>query len=508
MAQLDENKIATDLPVASLKYTHPLEQWLHRDWIRYILRKITADRPGTAPPYLFGALNCYGDPHLNLHDKLAYWPIHKIIDRLGGSINRRQLREKLAGDPPTLRGIIATARSIAQFGLTVPQRWLSPLFVDWNFTNRCNLHCRHCYQSSTVESADQELTLPEKLNLIDQFGRNYVAMVTFAGGEPTLSGDLEPCLVRCRKYDIHTRLASHGHLLGRERCQHLAESGLRYAEISLDSIDPEKHDRFRGVPGAWQRSVAGIKNVVATEGLRAGLAMCVTKENLHEVEPMLRFAYDLGVSCFVHFNFIPVGRGAGIIEKDISPAQREELLLLLQEWMNSRRLGVISTAPQFARLCMMHPDENSLFCYSHAGTAAGAWARVVARYLGGCGAGRTYACVQPNGDVTPCVYMPGRIMGNVREKSFTEIFQQSQWWDLFCDRNEREGNCGVCEYRNYCGGCRARADAYFNRLDQSDPGCVNNIQQWEKLTQQYLLAVTTIQTNDSSPSLLQHVKSI
>ena len=71
MTQLDENKTATDQPMASLKYTHPLEQWIRRAWVRYILRKITADRPGTAPPYLFGALNCYGDPHLNLHDKLA-----------------------------------------------------------------------------------------------------------------------------------------------------------------------------------------------------------------------------------------------------------------------------------------------------------------------------------------------------------------------------------------------------------------------------------------------------
>ncbi|MCP4711212.1 MAG: SPASM domain-containing protein, partial [Planctomycetes bacterium] len=167
-----------------------------------------------------------------------------------------------------------------------------------------------------------------------------------------------------------------------------------------------------------------------------------------------------------------------------------------------------STAPQFARLCLEHPDVGSMVSCSHAGNAGGTQARVVAKYLGGCGAGRTYACVQPNGDVTPCVYMPARIMGNIRNKTFTEIFQQSDWWDLFCNRDAREGKCGSCDYRNYCGGCRARSDAYFNRLDHSDPGCINNMDQWLKLNQQQTAATTTIQTNGSAEKLLRHVQSI
>ena len=503
----NENNQAAAVPVASLTYTHSLEKWLGRRWVRFWLRKLSADRPGTCEPHLYTALASYGDPQPRIHERIIYGPIHKIIDRMRGSISRKQLRAKLAGHPPTLRGIVATARSVGRYGLTVPQRWLNPLFVVWNFTNRCDLNCRHCYQSSTIQSSDHELSLFEKLNLIDQFGRHYVAMIAFAGGEPTLSQDLNPCLLRCKKYGIHTSLATHGGLLTRERCKSLAEAGLRYVEVSLDSVDPEKHDRFRGQPGSWQRSVQRIKNVVATEGLRAGLAMCVTRYNYHEAEAMLQFAYDLGISCFAHFNFIPVGRGADLIDQDITPQQREALLRLLQEWMNSRRMGIISTAPQFARLCLQHTDVESMVSCSHAGNAGGTKARVVAKYLGGCGAGRTYACVQPNGDVTPCVYMPTRIMGNVRDKTFTEIFQQSAWWDLFCNRNAREGQCGVCEYRNYCGGCRARSDAYLNRLDHSDPGCINNMEQWLKLNQQQTAATATILTNDSRQKLLRHVRA-
>jgi len=95
--------------------------------------------------------------------------------------------------------------------------------------------------------------------------------------------------------------------------------------------------------------------------------------------------------------------------------------------------------------------------------------------------------------VTPCVYMPDRVMGRLREKSITEIFQNNPWWDLFCDRDEREGNCGSCDYRCYCGGCRARADAYFQRIDHSDPGCLGNEKLWKQLREPATAETTTVQ---------------
>ncbi len=477
-----DNQLQEKPSVGSLQYSHPLEQWLAKDWVLYLLRWLTADRTGTAEPHLYRALQSYADPDAPAHEKLLYWPIHLAINKMRGSLSPEQLRKKLAGHPPTVRGILATSRSVARYGLTIPQRWINPLFVVWNFTNQCNLSCKHCYQSSGAGKPDGELTLKKKLDLIDYFGKEYIAMVAFAGGEPTLSPDLEPALERCQEYGIHTTIATHGGTLTMERCRKLADCGLKYVEVSLDSIDPDRHDRFRGMPGTWQRSVRGIKNVIATEGLRAGLAMCVTRDNYHEVEDMLNFAVELGVSCFAHFNFIPVGRGRELIDQDITPQQREELLLLLRDWMNSGKIGVISTAPQMGRICLSQSDVEGMMSCSHAGNASGSKARVVAKYLGGCGAGRTYVCLQPNGDVTPCVYMPNRTMGNVREKNLTEIFQESPWWDLFCNREEREDNCSVCDYRNYCGGCRARADAYYNRLDHNDPGCIHNLRQWQNLT--------------------------
>jgi len=502
----DANR-ATAEPVAGLNYSHPLEKWLSYDVVRFLLGKLCADRPGTAKGHLERALLTYGRGDAPLHERVLYWPIHKIIDSMRGTLSREELAAKIGGHRPTLRGIIATARSVAHYGLTVPQRWLNPLFVVWNLTDRCDLKCRHCYQSSTNSTNGQELSLAQKLDLIDQFGRAYGAMIAFAGGEPTLSSHLEPCLARCQQYGIHTTLATHGRLMTEDRCRRLAQLGLRYVEVSLDSVDAPKHDRIRGLSGSWGQSIEGIKNVVAMEGMRAGIAMCVTHDNIGEVDKMIRFAVDLGVSCFAHFNFIPVGRGKDMAHLDITPDQREELLGVLFEWMQSKKIGVISTAPQFGRFCLTHAGAEGLVSCSHAGNGPGSKARVVAKYLGGCGAGRTYACVQPDGAITPCVYMPERKMGNIKEQPFTRIFQTSPWWDLLCNRQEREGNCAVCDYRNYCGGCRARADAYFGRLDQSDPGCVNNRPLWRQLIGSEV-EPTMVQTeNHETKRLLRFVRN-
>ncbi|MCJ7543317.1 MAG: radical SAM protein, partial [Phycisphaerae bacterium] len=262
----------------------------------------------------------------------------------------------------------------------------------------------------------------------------------------------------------------------------LAEAGLRYVEISLDSVSEARHDAFRGQEGMWRRAVAGAKAVVATPGLRLGIAMCVHQGNYEEVADMIAFAEDLGAGCFAHFNFIPVGRGLRMVRGDITPAQRERLLAMLNAKMQAGGMGVISTAPQLGRVCLAGTatDGGRVSC-SHAGSGSGVKARVVAKYLGGCGAGRTYVCIEPTGDVTPCVYLPHRVMGNVRSAGLIDIFRDNAFTDVLNDRTHRLHHCEVCTFRNYCGGCRARADAYFGQLHAGDPGCLFNEKHWQAL---------------------------
>ena len=471
-----------------IDYHHPLEDYLRTRPMRWLLARLAAERPVRGFPEAWATtalervLTSYRNPAVPLWRRIKYWPLHKFIDRMRGQTDAETFRRRLAGHVPTVRGLVIVAKSIAEFGLTVPQRFAFPLFAVWNFTNRCNLACRHCYQDSEHSRLADELTLAEKLDLVGQFGANHLPMLAFSGGEPTISKDLLPCLRRAKQWGMHTTIATNGTTMTAKLAAELAEAGLRYVEISLDSVDPARHDAFRGQAGMWQRAVAGAKTVVATEGLRLGIAMCVHQGNVREVADMLRFAEDLGAGCFAHFNFIPVGRGLKMVSGDITPRQREELLGLLNRKMQEGGMGVISTAPQLGRICLAgSPADSGRAACSHAGSGSGAKARVVAKYLGGCGAGRTYVCVEPNGNLTPCVYLPHRVMGNVRKAKVADLFRNSVFWDVLNDRDRRLHHCEVCAFRNYCGGCRARADAYYGQLHAGDPGCIFNSRHWDQL---------------------------
>ncbi|MCD4824211.1 MAG: radical SAM protein [Phycisphaerae bacterium] len=465
-----------------LDFHHPIEKWIDRQPIRRLLKFLTRrDRHGLT--MLERMLRSYRDPAATGTDKFLFWPLHKLMDRLVTEDGWANFRHRGKQFGATVRGINIVARSIAEFGLTVPQKFTSPLFVVWNFTNRCNLKCKHCYQDSEHNTLADELSLAEKLNLVDQMGQMQIPMMAISGGEPTLSSDLIPIIKRARNYEMHLSLATNGTTMTPRRAAELRDAGLRYVEISLDSVDPARHDAFRGMDGMWERSVAGARTVVATEGLRLGIAMCVHQGNFHEVRDMIRFAEeDLGASCLAHFNFIPVGRGLTMVSGDITPTQREELLAILNEKMQAGGMGIISTAPQLGRVCLAGAalDDGMVSC-SHAGGGSGTKARVVAKYLGGCGAGRCYIAAEPNGNITPCVYLPHRVMGNIREKSLEEIFRQSVFWEILNDRKRRLHHCEVCEFSDYCGGCRARADAYFGQLHAGDPGCIFNDKHWQKL---------------------------
>ncbi len=462
-------------------FHHPLEDYLGTRPMRWLLGFVSRRRRRSGKTIIEEVIESYRNPRAAFLTRLKYWPLHIFIDKMRGSVPAATFRKRVAEHVSTLRGLVVTARSVAEFGLTVPQRFSAPLFSVWNFTNLCNLRCKHCYQDSAHAALADELTLDEKLDLVDQMAEQYIPMIAFAGGEPTISRDLLPVLRRCHQYGIHTTIATHGGTMTPHRAAELAEAGVRYVEISLDSVHPEKHDAFRGQPGMWERTVRGMRNVVAQEGLRLGIAMCVHQGNVDEVEDMLRFACDIGASCLAHFNFIPVGRGLEMAAQDLTPPQRERLLQTLNEWMQSGRIGVISTAPQLGRVCMAHAPAEGLQSCSHAGAGGGVKARVVAKYLGGCGAGRTYICVEPNGDITPCVYLPHRLLGNIRRRRFADIFRHNEFWEVLCDRDRRTGHCEVCAFKNYCGGCRARADAYFGELNAADPGCIFNEKHWDAL---------------------------
>jgi radical SAM protein with 4Fe4S-binding SPASM domain len=318
--------------------------------------------------------------------------------------------------------------------------------------------------------------------VVNQMADAGVPFLAVAGGEPLVSKDLWPVLEHANRRGIHLTLATNGTLLKSETVARLREVGVKYVEVSVDSPKSEEHDSFRGQPGSWARAIQGIKNSVAG-GIRTGLATCFTRHTIHRVDEIVNFAIDLGCETFSHFNFIPVGRGREMLEDDLTPPQREMLLRKLTGYLQENRINVLSTAPQFGRSCVVYGSEDGLFATGHAGRGPGTKTMVLSRYIGGCGAGRCYCSVQPNGAVTPCVYIPSIKVGDLRRQSLMEIWN-CKLFDVLSDREDRGDHCGVCDYRNYCGGCRARALSYTRDITAGDPGCSFNLHEWNHVVRE------------------------
>ncbi len=459
---------------------HLLEKLLGWPAVRSMLGALTrADARGVTA--LERLCSSYHDPLLSRAERLKWRMPELAIDMVlkWAKLDRDLMTEELFHDQATVRSLALAGRSIAQHGLSAPQRFTAPLMVVWNITRACNLACRHCYGNPTPHPAADELTVREKLDVVDKMAAAGVPLLAISGGEPLLSKDLWPVLYKAREQRIQTTLATNGTLLSRQNAERLITAGVGYVEVSIDSIVPEEHDRFRGRPGAWNRAIDGIRNSVAC-GMRTGLATCLTRKTVDSVDEIVQFAISLGCRNFSHINFIPAGRGAEMVDEDLTPAQREWLMERLAAHLQEGRIKVTSTAPQFGRACLAYAPPDGIFSTGHACSGQGTQAAVLARYMGGCGAGRCYCALQANGDVTPCVNIPGLKVGNLRDDSLENIWNCTLF-DILSNRNDRGNHCVACRERAYCGGCRARALAYLGDIRAGDPGCPNNLYLWDRL---------------------------
>jgi MoaA/NifB/PqqE/SkfB family radical SAM enzyme len=365
----------------------------------------------------------------------------------------------------TIKNLMTT---IAKNGMKHPFRFNAPLVVVWNYTNRCNLRCRYCYQSAGKHLQD-ELSFEEKIDLINQMAEANVAFIAFSGGEPVMEERFLDILSYANKF-FHTSIASNGTLLGdRQLVKKLADCGTRNVFVSLDGATAESHDFIRG-NGSFKKSLKGIQNCVANPWLKVGINMVVTQRNYHEVQQVLDLARELGVNSFNHYNFIPTGRGKEDFANDLTSQQREDLLNLLADNHFRRKesgLNIISTAPQYARVIYERSGQKSSGVFHYTADNATSITGII-EYAGGCGAGRVYAAVQPNGIMTPCVFMPNVPIGNLRERRFIDIWQNSETCIQMVDRENYHYQCP--KYQNICGGCRARAYAYGDLIGP-DPRC-------------------------------------
>jgi len=381
----------------------------------------------------------------------------------------RQMKEGFLSNRYNRQTVMNVIRTVANNGLEQPFRFDGPLLIVWNYTSLCNLRCRYCYQSAG-KPLDDELSFEERINLINQMVDANVAFLAISGGEPLMGPRFWDVLEYAAKF-LHISIATNGTLLeDRSLVDRLADNGVKNVFVSLDGATQESHEYIRG-KGSYARTIKGIQNLVANPYLHVGINTVVTQRNFGEISDLLKLSGELGVNSFSHYNFIPTGRGSDDHKNDLSPQQREALLTMLSEWHAKRKttkLNIISTSPQYCRI-LYEQSEGKTTGLFHYTVDAGSSIKGIIKYAGGCGAGRVYAAVQPNGKMSPCVFMPQVEIGDIRKERLKDIWKNSEICKAISDREHYHFRCP--KYHYVCGGCRARALAYGDILG-ADPGCI------------------------------------
>jgi radical SAM protein with 4Fe4S-binding SPASM domain len=312
------------------------------------------------------------------------------------------------------------------------------------------------------------------LDVVDQLADFGLTALAFSGGEPLSRKDFFEVASHAVKRGLYVSVATNGTLLTKENVKKLKQAKVNYVEISIDGATAQTHDAFRGVPGAFEKAVAGLKNCVEAD-LCACIATTATKSNLNEMPAILDLAEQVGAERFTYFNFIPTGRGKELYDQDLSPEEREKLMLYLMDRMSKGcKVTILTTAPQLARVALQcqGPGKELSMSMAHMQTITVSKKAVpLADFIGGCGAGRLYCSLSPQGDVHPCVFLPINV-GNLKTEKFGDVWLNSKLFNVLRDRKNLKGACGECSYKYVCGGCRARANAYHHDILSSDVGCI------------------------------------
>jgi putative heme d1 biosynthesis radical SAM protein NirJ2 len=315
------------------------------------------------------------------------------------------------------------------------------MIVSWNTTNKCNMYCKHCYRDAGVE-AEHELNTTEGKALINEIAKAGFKIMIFSGGEPLMRSDIYELVEHATKLGLRSVLGSNGTLITEEVAQKLKASGAMGIGISLDSLNPKKHDEFRSYEGGWREAVKGMKNCRGA-GLPFQIHTTVMNWNMNEILDIADFAVGMGAVAHHTFFLVPTGRGSDIEKESLNSEQYEGLLtdIMLKQKEVSIELKP-TCAPEFMRIA----KEMGMKL----------------RFSRGCLAGTSYCIISPSGDVQPCAYLNLPI-GNVREAPFSEIWSSNA---IFQELRtlDYKGKCGICKYKKACGGCRARV-AYYNDGD-------------------------------------------
>jgi AdoMet-dependent heme synthase len=384
----------------------------------------------------------------------------------------------------------------------------TPRLIFWEVTKGCNLRCIHCRATATELMSPQDLHTDQALNIISQIADYGNPILVLSGGEPLYRHDIFTLAEYANSRGLRTALATNGTLVTPDVAQRIKQSGIKRVSISLDGADAPTHDSFRGIPGAFEAAIYGMKNL-QRQGVSVQINTTIARHNAHQLPDVLTLARSLGADALHTFLLVPVGCGVDIAESQmVAPEEYERMLNWFYDQSLTGDIEMKATcAPHYFRVArqrraadkaagrevpppiahhppteigptdMTMPGSTGISLkpgggppVGHSGHPGGQPGDMNAMTKG-CLAGTGVCFISHEGEVFPCGYLPA-LAGDLRKQSFADIWDNSAVFGALRDDDNLKGKCGCCEFRHVCMGCRARAYAASGDFLAEEPFCV------------------------------------
>ncbi len=345
--------------------------------------------------------------------------------------------------------------------------------VVWSTTRTCNLKCVHCYTDSSNVKYSNELSTDEGLKLIDDLANFKIPSLLFSGGEPLMRKDLFTLTEKAAQSNIRPVISTNGTLIDRDAARNIKDTGIVYVGISLDGME-DINDHFRGVQGAFSKSMKGFENCIAV-GQRVGLRLTLTKHNYKDLNRIFDFIENEGINRACFYHLVYSGRGKDIYKDDLTHSEsRDAMNIILNRTKDyfERKLDInILTVDNhsdgvyiYLKLMDEYPDKAKEVYDLLKWNGGGANST-------GVGIGN----IDFFGNVHPDQFWQDYTFGNIREKNFGDIWMDESNSLMHGLKNKADyikGRCKLCKYTDLCtGAMRVRAYRTFDDPWAPDPQC-------------------------------------
>jgi len=367
----------------------------------------------------------------------------------------------------------------------------TPFLAIWEITQSCDLACKHCRAAAQPIPHPDELTNAEGKALIDQIADMHVPIFVFTGGDPLKRKDVFELIRYAADKGVQVAVTpSATPLLSREAMFKLKEAGLVRLGISLDGSTPEIHDTFRGLPGAWARTIQAIE-WAKEAGIPVQVHSTISRHNVHDLDNLCALFEKLSIVMWNVFFLVPVGRGQlgdllsgdefeNVFGKIYELSHRVNFQIktteamhyrryLLQHNLEERRMGHGSGHP--------HAAASAATSYEAGTPTSDAQTRTVGWATRRVNDGKGFLFVSHTGNVYPSGFLPIHA-GNIKQTPLQQIYRDSPIFKSLRDTSKLEGKCGACEYKEICGGSRARAYAVTGDPLAQEPCCIYQPRNW------------------------------